>query len=521
MACGMNDVLSPVRILTGMARALPPVSSLSEDAPPGGNLSGLLAGMLDVLVRGTRAARAVLILLDPDDEVPLVRAAVPDAGDFEPRGESLREFLHPGPPRLTPADGPEGADGTEGRVFVGRPGGPLAVVPFGVAGEDGRELRGALAVEFAAGDPAVAALPGAAALVARAVEWRQGVSALRDAHAAETAALRGRVSAGFGDAFGPGGCPGLAAARPAVELAAREAGPVFFQGEAGTGKARLARIVHDLSRRGTRPFAVARAADMEAVFGLADGGFARPGAVEDAAGGTLYLADAEELAAGPDHAGQARVARLALQGLFSRCGSGLERRANVRVILGSGLSPRELAGLVPALAPLVTPGAGGADALRVIRLPALRERPGDVPILLQRAVELLAGRAGVRPSFTPRAVKALCAYPWPGNDEEVRALTAETLVSRSGDRVDVEDLPSRVFSLATAGSCGNGGPPAAAEAGEPEGEADTLWDMERARVRAALDRHGWVRARAARELGLTPRQLGWRMKRHGLTRGGG
>jgi len=519
----MNETHSPLRIVSDMAQALIPGLSRPPSSWPGADMQFQLSEMMAVFVRESGAARAVAILLAPDDEVPRLCAAVPDSGTWAPRGEGLREILHPAPPRLVPAPGLEtgdGEDGRAGRVFV-RPlegpqgtGRPLAAAPFEVALDGGRMLRGALAVEIDPESPALAALPGAAALMALAVAWRHGAAALHEAHAAETALMRGHVSAGFAEAFGPGGCPGLAAVRAQAEQAARESGPVFLQGEPGTGKARLARLIHDLSPRGRRPFASAQAMDMAAVFGQSEAGFFRPGAVEDAAGGTLYLADVAGPA--PDSTGQERLARLVREGGYARCGSQTPRLADVRVILGAGCDPGELARSAPGLAGLLGPGGG----LRVIRLPALRERPGDVPVLMQRAVELQAGRGGLRPSFTPRAVKALCAYSWPGNDEEVRTLAAEALLARSGERVDVEDLPPRIFSLAAGAAGGDETATGAPEAPEAAGEADTLWDMERARVLAALERHGWVRTRAARELGLTPRQIGWRMKRHGLTRGG-
>ncbi|KUG28761.1 nitrogenase (molybdenum-iron)-specific transcriptional regulator nifa [hydrocarbon metagenome] len=175
-----------------------------------------------------------------------------------------------------------------------------------------------------------------------------------------------------------------------------------------------------------------------------------------------------------------------------------------------GLAPGERGRPSPDLDALLHPSGTGDGGIRTIHLPALRERPDDVPILLQRAVDRLAGRAGERLSFTPRAVKALRAYPWPGNDEEVPVLTAEALLSRTGRRLDVGDIPTRIFSLACGDESGPDG------AGREASTSDTLWEMERDRVLAALERHGWVRALAAQELGLTPRQLGWRIKRHGL-----
>lgn len=506
----MHTDLSPLDIVAGMARALRPPSG---DMPPHAAMDELLHRMLEAFVAASRAARAVAILLEPGDAVPRLRAAVPDAGLWPASGEALREHLHPVPTKPVMAAGAARPPVDASAVVVrfgpgGGTGTGLAVAVFSVPHPEGGEVRGAFATEILTGGPGALAMAAAAELVAVAVSSGLFFVAERAAHAAEIVALRSRVLAGFTEAFGPGSCPGLAAMRPEVEQAAREQGPVLLHGEPGTGKVRLARLVHELSSRASRPFAVTRADDMEAVFGRDDNGTPWPGAVEDAAGGTLYLADAAGLTRVPEAA--ARLVRLVRHGWFTRCGSDMPRRANVRVILGSSLGPGELTRRCPELSALLHPPGTGDGVIRTIRLPPLRERPDDVPILLQRAVDRLAGRAGERLSFTPRAMKALRAYSWPDNDEEVSILTAEALLSRTGRRLDVGDLPSRIFSLAPGDESGPDG------AGRDAVAADTLWEMERDRVLAALERHGWVRARAAQELGLTPRQLGWRIKRHGL-----
>ncbi len=494
----------------------------APDAPSGPALDDILTTMLDAFVRGSGAVRAAVALFGPEDEVPGLRARG-DGGPW-PRGEALFAMLRPEAPGFEPAPGADAG------VWFGRPPDAglageavLAVAPLGIDGPEGGGVRGVFAAELVPSPEAARIVADAAAVAGRAVAMLGVLSAERAVHACEMVALRERVSAGFADIFGPRGCPGLEGVRTEIERAARECGPVWVWGEAGTGKAGLARLIHDLSARAAGPFATARPADAAAVFGTTGNGPSRAGAVEDAAGGTLYLADAAELAASGHRGGDMaeRLVRLAVEGGFSRIGSEALRRTNARLILGSTVSPGELAREVPALSLILRPKG---DPLRVIRVPPLRERPGDVPILVQRAVTVLAGRSGTRPRLTPRALKALAAYPWPGNDAEVRTLAAEALLSGGGERIDVGDLPARIFSL---GPQAVVAPRADGVAGgnqghDPAGNAPgTLWEVERARMVEALSRHGWVKARAARELGLTPRQLGWRMKRHGLARGAG
>ncbi len=472
----MNHVASTTSLVREMVRLLGPTD---PDAPPDAALDALLSGMLGIFVRLSGVSRAAVVLRLPGDEAPRVRAAVPDGGWL--RGEELEAVMRPTRPGDTDS--------------------ALAAAALPLEGAEHGAARGALVAEIRPSGDAARDMADAALVLGRAVDLHQALAAERAAHAGELVSLRARVSTGFAAIFGPGGCPGLAGLRADVERAARESGPVLLWGEAGTGKADLARLIHEMSPRGAKPFVMAAPADAGSVFGLSGNGFPRPGAIEDAAGGTIYLADLAALAAQGDADTVGRLVRLVHDGGFSRIGSDTPRRARARLILGSGLPPQELLAGIPGLAPLVRGGL-----FRVIGVPALRERPGDIPILLDRAASALAGRSGTRPVFSPRAVKALAAYSWPGNDAEVASLAAEALLSRTGDRIDLGDLPARVFSMAPAPGAG----------ALRSARTGTLWELERDRIATALSRHSWVKTRAARELGLTPRQLGWRMKRYGL-----
>lgn len=496
----MNRIVPNTSLMRGMVRLLGPTD---PDAPPDAALDALLSGMVDIFVRHAGAARAAVVLRLSGDEAPRVRAAAPEGGWL--RDEALEAVMRPTPPDFTPA-------GAEQDVWFGHPAdggeadGVLAVAALPIEGSEHGASRGAFVARIETAAEAKRAMADAALVLGRAVDLHQALAAERAACAGELVSLRGRVSSGFADVFGPGGCPGLAGLRADVERAAREAGPVLLWGEAGTGKAVLARLIHEMSPRGARPFVTADPADAGSVFGTAGNGFPRTGAVEDAAGGGVYVADLARLAGKEDADTVERLVRLVQDGGFSRIGSDTPRRTRARLILGSGLAPRELLAGVPGLAPLLRGGPS-----RVIGVPPLRRRPGDIPILLGRAVAALAGRSGTRPVFSPRAVKALAAYSWPGNDAEVASLAAEALLSRTGDRIDLGDLPARVFSM----------PPPAGGGAVRGARGGTLWELERDRIVTALSRHDWVKTRAARELGLTPRQLGWRMKRYGLAREAG
>ncbi|WP_300159629.1 sigma 54-interacting transcriptional regulator [Solidesulfovibrio sp.] len=314
--------------------------------------------------------------------------------------------------------------------------------------------------------------------------------------AGETAFLRSKVSLRYRHLFSEGASPRLEALRAAVDQAARCASPVLLLGEDGTGRSVLARLIHELSPRAVRLFSVFSAArtDNPAVelFGGSRGldtpGV--PGLIEETDGGALLVEDAHLL----PPAIVERLARFLAEGVFVRVGGSRPRRSRTRVLLKA--SPQ---GPSPELAE--------AAPMAIIRVPTLRERPEDIPALLDHLLSLESVRDARRLSLTPKALKALEAYDWPGNIREMRELVARLAVTAPEDRIDIADIPPEML----------------AEGERPQvlpEDAAELRDMERQQVLSALTRHGWVQSRAARELGLTLRQIGYRIRKYGLIREG-
>jgi DNA-binding NtrC family response regulator len=282
--------------------------------------------------------------------------------------------------------------------------------------------------------------------------------------------------------------------RRAVRAAARSALPVLVQGEEGTGKAELARAIHD---HGERARAVWLRVDcgtlspmaLEAeLFGVAtgappDAGDPRPGAAERADGGTLYLAGVDGLPAWV----QGLVLQMARNGEIRRTGDTRVRRVDVRLIAASARD----------LAAESREGRFRGDllellSLRRIDVPPLRARPEDLPALAAGYLSetVAPGRA---PRLARGAVLALARHGFPGNQRELKALL-DRIVERSEPAAEIteHDL-ARLLP----------------DVGEPwpERYAEALRAFKRHLLERALEHAHGNQAEAARLLGVHPANL--------------
>ena len=143
-----------------------------------------------------------------------------------------------------------------------------------------------------------------------------------------------------------------------------------------------------------------------------------------------------------------------------------------------------------------------------IHVPALRERKEDISVLVRHFLEKACREHALEPRITPQALKRLTEYDWPGNLHEMRNSIIRLVIMANGSEIRVEDLPI-VFNAAYPAD------------GKPQGDLaamSRLDEMERKEVSAALERNKWVQRKAANELGLTFRQLNYRVKKFGLER---
>lgn len=331
----------------------------------------------------------------------------------------------------------------------------------------------------------------------------QGLGRLLAAHGIRPRALPAEVAAVRPTEI-IGRSPAIEALLRRMERLARSDVTVHLFGETGTGKERIARAIHERSRRRAGPFVAVNAStpgdelfDAE-MFGHARGAFtgavaARPGRVAEAEGGTLFIDEVADLT----HRAQAKLLRFLQEKEYTRIGEPGIRKADVRIVTASNAPLRER----------VQAGRFRADLMyrldvAVLELPPLRERGEDVLLLTRHFLRRWARAEGLpAPVLTPEAVRAFLRYPWPGNVRELESLARCLVVEGAEGGVRLEQLP-RAFR-------------AGAERGtRPLREA--LLEFERQHLRRVLERHGGRRTRAAQDLGITRQALLAKIRRHGL-----
>jgi DNA-binding NtrC family response regulator len=282
---------------------------------------------------------------------------------------------------------------------------------------------------------------------------------------------------------------------------------VLIEGEAGTGKGGTARAIHALGPRPDGPFVSLECAAGEPgepaalereLFGVDDSAIdARPGALERADGGTLYL---EEIAAAPQ-AVQIRLLRLLQERAFER----VDGRATIRVDV------RLIAGTTPELTEPVREGRFRDDLFRRlavarIAMPPLRDRREDIPILVDRFIRDANRRHHRRVRGVTRGVlERLERHAWPGNVRELRDTIESMMVSAPGGRpLDLTDLPEAL----------RGGVDARERVEISPGM--TVEEVERALIAATLAHVGHDKPRAAAMLGIGLRTLYRKIQHYGL-----
>ena len=280
---------------------------------------------------------------------------------------------------------------------------------------------------------------------------------------------------------------------------------ILITGESGTGKELIARALHTASRRSDKPFVPVNCAAItetlleSELFGHARGAFtgatrARRGLFEEASGGTLFIDEIGETAPGS----QAKLLRAIQEGEIRRVGESLPVKVDVRVIAATNQN----------LKAAVAEKRFREDLfyrLNVVplRIPPLRERREDIPLLTQRFLEGFAARTGERKTLSPEATKKLLEYPWPGNVRELEnmieqaaALAPHTTLSEADIRFD----PA----------------PEIAGSSAPQTLADAVEAAERRAIEAALARCQGDLGRVARELEVSSTTLWRKMKALGL-----
>lgn len=282
--------------------------------------------------------------------------------------------------------------------------------------------------------------------------------------------------------------------------------PVVITGESGTGKELVARAVHRGSARADAPYvsvncgAIPEGLLETELFGHVVGAFtgatrAREGVFVQAHGGTLFM---DEIADMPPRM-QLDLLRVLQEGRVRPVGSSDEIPVDVRLVTAAKRPLREL----------IDEGQLREDlyyrlAVVEIKLPPLRERRADIPLLCDHFLARIAAERGEpRKRLSRAAVRRLGAHAFAGNVRELEHLLINASVFATGDAIEADDLAieTRPIPPRPAGDVGN---------------YRDFKDAERDRILGALNAHGWNRAQAARSLGMARRTFYRRLKQHGI-----
>ncbi len=301
-------------------------------------------------------------------------------------------------------------------------------------------------------------------------------------------------------AFGPmiGESPEMQQVYRVIEQAAPTAASILVVGESGTGKELVAQTVHRLSPRASFPFVPINCAAIpdtlleSELFGHEKGAFTgaferRQGCFELADRGTLFLDEVAEMASGT----QAKLLRVLQERMVKRLGGTHERPVDIRVVAATNVDPAEA----------VRNGRLREDLyyrLNVfeVRLPPLRQRKSDIPVLVQSFIDEFAARNN-RPvkGADQAAIQALEGYAWPGNVRELRNVIERATIVSQGPLVAPRDLPplGRVIKESAPGSVLAAG--------------TTVDEAERALILLTLEHTKGNKTQAAEMLGISVKTL--------------
>jgi DNA-binding NtrC family response regulator len=290
-----------------------------------------------------------------------------------------------------------------------------------------------------------------------------------------------------------------------IARAARSDVPVLVMGESGTGKELVAVAIHGFSPREKKPFVAVNCSGLtdtllEAeLFGHVKGAFTgavgeRAGLFEAADGGTIFLDELASTSAGF----QASLLRVLQSGEVRRVGSTLSKRIDVRVIAASNASLREM-----AAAGQFRPDLFYRLSVITLELPKLREREGDVDLLVAHFLRTAAVEGKPPYRLTREAALALRSYPFPGNVRELENAIRRAVALSPGDMITLDCLPPEI-----AGFTGSSKESAAPHSeGSIISDHPTMDELQRRYLQLILDENQGRKSRAAVVLGLDRRTV--------------
>jgi len=452
------------------------------------------------------------------------------------KGEGIiGRVLKTGSPVVIPdvANEPLFLNRTQSRDF--KKSGPIAFICVPI--KIGRETIGVLSVDREQGAPHATSrfeqdvrfLKMVTILIGHAVKQSRVIAAeraelLSEKHRLETV-LKGRYS--IDNVIGHG--KRMQEVFAEVHKVAPSRSTVLLRGESGTGKEMIARAIHYLSTRKDKVFVRVNCAALtetlleSELFGHEKGAFTgasqeRKGRFESAHGGTLFLDEIGEISS----AFQMKLLRVLQEREFERVGGNKSIRVDVRLICATNRD----------LEAAVAQGAFREDLyyrinVVAIFLPPLRERHEDIPFLVEHCLHKFNEENGRKVRISSEAMRVLLHCNWSGNVRELENCVERSATMAHGDLIELPDLSCQQgkcfsgvlqdawagkisaphFARTSAHSVTSNG--SASPISEPTGS-------ERERLIWALEQCGWVQAKAARLLKLTPRQIGYALRKYAI-----
>ncbi|MBI5212033.1 MAG: nif-specific transcriptional activator NifA [Nitrospirae bacterium] len=298
----------------------------------------------------------------------------------------------------------------------------------------------------------------------------------------------------------------------AVHRVAPSKANVLLRGESGTGKELVAKAIHYMSARAKGPFIKFNCASIpeglleSELFGHEKGSFTgatamRKGRFELANGGSIFLDEIGDLPLTL----QPKILRVLQEKEFERIGGEKTIKVDVRLIAATSRNLEEL----------VSSGKFREDLyyrLNVVPifLPSLRERKEDISLLSEYFIKKYNAENNKSVMITPDVMNVFMNYDWPGNVRELENTIERLVVMSHSKSITASDLPLNIREQSMRSRYA---------VQIKDALPSTIEDIEKARILGALQMTGWVQAKAAKSLGITPRQIGYKMKKYNLQQG--
>ena len=535
------------------------------------DLNKTMRSVLNVLSSHLQMLRGMVALVQEDGVLQVIAATGMEReeiahGRFKPGEGVMGNILKAGVPAVVP-------DISKEELFLNRTGsrksGSKAVISFiGVPIKVGRECIGVLSFDRESGADEkernfgddVQFLTLVANLIGQTVRLHQKVAEDRANLLQEKFRLQSELHNKYSLDNVIGQSKIMQAVFAEVHQVAPSKSTVLLRGESGTGKEAIARAIHYLSPRKDKPFVKVNCAALSEtlleseLFGHERGSFTgasqeRKGRFELAHGGTLFLDEIGDVSP----AFQTKLLRVLQEREFERVGGSKTIKVDVRLVAATNRNLEEA----------VTKGQFREDLyyrinVVAIFLPSLRDRREDIPLLAEYFLQQSNEESGRKLKFSPEVMQVLCDCRWPGNVRElgncierIAAMTQGSIIRKKdmlcdSDRcfssvmwqhqskhsiIPIVSAPAPAPAEPTAGErapremtdremVGKETPPAnvsryPSESGIPEPE-DEQGSPQKHQLIEALEKCGWVQAKAARLLGITPRQIGYAIIKYGI-----